>query len=445
MSTSTTDLRARFAPLLAEIADGAVAREQERRLPFAEVRALADAGFTALAVPGDLGGSGADVETLFRLLIDLGEADSNLPQLLRAHFAFTNGLLLGDEEEDPRAWQHLIAEGAVFGNASHERSTATVGDLATTLRPQGQDYVISGEKAYSTGSIFADWINVTAQTPDGRRARVTVRVDDPGVEVRDDWDGFGQQLTGSGTTLLRDVSVPASRVRIRDAGGDGQPTPQTAFLQLVLLSSLVGVGRAALRDAVGFVRSRTRVYSQGSGSTAAGDPLVQAVVGRLSAKVAAAEDSVLAAARALETAQRAVQEDREAGVVGSDRAHALIDAAELRTVQAQLTAVDQILEVTTKLFEVGGASATSRGRALDRHWRNARTLSSHNPAIYQERAIGDRLLNDSELLYFWSTGEKTSKEGAVSGTASTDDASATGEASADDASSRTATGSPLGG
>ncbi|GLI29938.1 hypothetical protein BCONGLO52_07790 [Brachybacterium conglomeratum] len=184
---------------------------------------------------------------------------------------------------------------------------------------------------------------------------------------------------------------------MRPQGGDGQPTTQTAFLQLVLLSSLVGVGRAAVRDAVGFVRSRTRVYSQGSGATAAQDPLVQQVIGRISARVAAAEDAVLAAARALETARSATGEEREA----------LIDAAELRTIQAQLTAVPDVLSVTTKLFEVGGASATSTSRALDRHWRNARTLASHNPVIYQERAIGDRLLNGTGLLYFWSTGETT--------------------------------------
>jgi alkylation response protein AidB-like acyl-CoA dehydrogenase len=262
--------------------------------------------------------------------------------------------------------------------------------------PDGDGYRLDGEKHYSTGSLFADWIDVSARTPDGGRARVTVRADAPGVTLRDDWDGFGQILTGSGSTLLEGVQVPAEQVRVRPQGGDGVPTTQTSFLQLVLLSSLVGVGRAALRDAVGFVRSRTRVYSQGSGATAAQDPLVQQVIGRISARVAAAEDAVLAAARALEVARSAPEEGREA----------LIDAAELRTIQAQLTAVPDVLSVTTELFEVGGASATSTSRALDRHWRNARTLSSHNPVIYQERAIGDRLLNGTGLLYFWSTGEK---------------------------------------
>lgn len=392
------ELRERFAPVLAHIAEGAVERDRTRRLPHEEVRALAEAGFTALTVPTSYGGSGADIETFFRLLIDLGEADSNLPQLLRAHFAFVNDFLIGIEEGDPADWFTRIAQGAVFGNASHERSSAVVGDLATTVTATDGEYRLSGEKHYSTGSIFADWINVSARTPDGGRARVTVGSTAAGVDIRDDWDGFGQILTGSGSTLFTDVSVPATHVRVLEGRGDGAPTTQTSFLQLVLLASLAGAGRAALRDGIDFVRSRTRVYSQGSGATAAEDPLVQQVVGRISARAVTAEATVLAAAQLLATAQSATDEER---------AH-LIDAAELRTIQAQLTAVPDVLAVTAEMFEVGGASATSTARALDRHWRNARTLASHNPVIYQERAIGDRLLNGTGLVYFWSTGEKKS-------------------------------------
>lgn len=398
------ELRERFEPVLTAIADGAVERDRERRLPHPEVRALAAAGFTAVTVPTSQGGGGAGVDTLLRLLIDLGEADSNLPQLLRAHFAVVNDLLLGVQEGDPDQWFAQIADGAVFGNASHERSAATVGELETTVSPDGDGYRLIGEKHYSTGSIFADWIIVSARTPEGRRARVTVGIDDPGVEARDDWDGFGQILTGSGSTLLRDVSVPASRVRVLEGRGEGDATTQTAFLQLVLLASLVGAGRSALREGIGFVRSRTRVYSQGSGETASADPLVQQVVGRLAAKVAAAEAAVEAAAQSLAAAQTAVAA-RSQGRADEGRAAQLIDAAELRTIQAQITVVEDILAVTTQLFEVGGASATSRARGLDRHWRNARTLASHNPVIYQERAVGDRLLNGTDLLYFWSTGE----------------------------------------
>ena len=55
--------------------------------------------------------------------------------------------------------------------------------------------------------------------------------------------------------------------------------------------------------------------------------------------------------------------------------------------------IEQVLEAATLVFEVGGASATSETRRLDRHWRNARVLASHNPAIQREAAVGNYHLN----------------------------------------------------
>ncbi len=171
-----------------------------------------------------------------------------------------------------------------------------------------------------------------------------------------------------------------------------------AFLQTVLLASLAGVGAAAARDAASFVRSRTRHYQHSVGATAATDPLVQSVVGRIASDAIAAEALVLDAAAAIDAAHGAIES-------GDDGADALIDAAELRTIALQGVVVEIVLRAATTLFEVGGASATDRDRSLDRHWRNARTLSSHNPVVFQQRVIGDHLVNGSPLTYFWATGE----------------------------------------
>ena len=58
---------------------------------------------------------------------------------------------------------------------------------------------------------------------------------------------------------------------------------------------------------------------------------------------------------------------------------------------------DALERAATRLFEVGGASATLRTRGLDRHWRNARVLASHNPLIYRARLLGDRAVNGTPL------------------------------------------------
>lgn len=399
MTTTTlptpTSLLERFAPVFERIAAGAVEREQSRSLPHEPVRWLADSGFTSVTVPTSSGGAGASATDLFALLIRLAEADSNIPQLLRAHFAFVEELLLDPDVVRRDEWFTRIAAGEVFGNASHERSTAAVGSLSTRIVPDGDGWRLHGEKHYSTGTIFADWTTVSARTPDGHTVGVTVRVDDPGVEVRDDWNGFGQRLTGSGTTRFDGVRVELWQLRPERAE---RRTVLPAFLQTVLLASLAGVGAAAARDAASFVRSRTRHYQHGVGATAATDPLVQSVVGRIASDAIAAEALVLDAAAAIDAAHGAIES-------GDDGADALIDAAELRTIALQGVVVEIVLRAATTLFEVGGASATDRDRSLDRHWRNARTLSSHNPVVFQQRVIGDHLVNGSPLTYFWATGE----------------------------------------
>lgn len=400
--TTTTDvpvdraaLLERFAPVFNRIAEGAVDRERTRTLPHEQVRWLSDAGFTAVTVPVDAGGSGATAGDLFALLVRLAEADSNLPQLLRAHFAFVEELLLDPEVVRRDRWFERIAAGDVFGNASHERSGAGVGRLATHVVPDGDGWRLHGEKYYSTGTVFADWTTVSAETPDGHVVGVTVPVDAPGVDVRDDWNGFGQRLTGSGTTRFDGVEVELWQLR---AARDDRRTPLPAFLQTVLLASLAGVARATARDAVAFVRSRTRHYQHGAGKTAATDPLVQTVVGRIAADAVAAEALVLHGAAAIERAHHAL-------VDGVCDAADHVEAAELATIQVQQNVVELVLRATTTLFEVGGASATDRNRALDRHWRNARTLSSHNPLVFQQRIIGNHLVNGAPLQYFWATGE----------------------------------------
>ena len=78
-------LAERFRPIFQRIRTGAVSRDLERRLPTEEIHWLREAGFTALRIPRSHGGSGIRISELFALLVELGEADSNVVQSLRAH------------------------------------------------------------------------------------------------------------------------------------------------------------------------------------------------------------------------------------------------------------------------------------------------------------------------------------------------------------------------
>ena len=237
------------------------------------------------------------------------------------------------------------------------------------------------DRYYTTGTIFAEWIAVMASTEgvEGRQYAV-VSTTQPGVEILDDWDGFGQQLTGTGTTIFRDAVVPDANVIRRSESTTHEP----AFFQLFLLAVLAGIGRAALADARPLVRDRKRTFNTGSGELFRSDPLILQLVGQLSAKVFAAESVVLAAARELDAGA-----DPDLDLTPEQR----YVRGEIAVEKAQLLVPELVQSAAQQLFDVTGASATSKSKSLDRHWRNARTVATHNPAVFKARTVGDFEVN----------------------------------------------------
>jgi alkylation response protein AidB-like acyl-CoA dehydrogenase len=385
-TVSDEELTERFAPVFANIAAGAIEREADRRLPFEQVEWLRDAGFGKLRVPREYGGLGASVSQFFRQLIGLAEADSNLPQLLRGHFGFVETRLFHQDPDVRDRWLHRVASGVLVGNAQSEQGSNSFWQNATSISPaaDGTGWRLSGKKFYSTGSLFADWIQTTATLDSEHSADVLVPTSAPGVTRIDDWDGFGQRLTGSGTTLFEDVEIHLDDVEIY-ANGELPATHLIAFFQLVHLATLAGIGRRAVADTVEYVRGRTRNLANPAFPSPKDDPQVQEVVGRLQSAAFAAVATTLAAVDAVDDVARA----REAGTATQGQ----LDAADLATFSAQGQVIDLVVGLTSGLFEVGGSSAVTDRYALDRHWRNARTLASHNPAIYRARIVGEHALD----------------------------------------------------
>ena len=390
----------RFRPIFERIADGTVARERTRTLPYEQISWLKQAGFGAVRVPVEYGGDGLSLPQLVQLLIELGEADSALPQALRGHFAFVEDRLNAPNDAKRDAWFRRFVAGELFGNAWTEVGDVPIGDVITRVSREGSRWVVNGKKFYTTGSIFADWIDVYARRdPDGTDVIAAVSTHQPGVKTTDDWDGFGQRTTGSGTTVFEAALVDEENIidfstRFRY---------QTAFYQLVLLATMAGAGRAALRDISREVRERRRVYSHGNANSVNEDVQVQQVVGQVAARVFAAQATAVQAAQASQRAYEArfggdEAREREANI-----------AAELDSARGQIAVASLVLQATTELFNALGASGTSETRSLDRHWRNVRTVASHNPIIYKERIVGAWEINGTEPPYVWQIGNgKTS-------------------------------------
>ncbi|KQT61740.1 MULTISPECIES: monooxygenase [unclassified Aureimonas] len=387
------EIAARFRPLFARIQEGVIDREVHRRLPHEEIGWLKQAGFGALRVPQALGGLGVTLPELFNLLIELAEADSNLVQALRAHFGFTEDVLNTKIPGRRELWASRIAAGETVGSAWTELDSTLVA-FSTTVTPNDGGWRLTGSKFYTTGSLFADWVQVGCVDAAGEPVSAIVSRHAPGVEVVDDWDGMGQRLTASGTTRFAEAPVASADVYPEEDGF----TYSAAFYQLVQLATIAGIGRAAANDVAAAVAKRQRTYTHAAATRSSQDPQVLQVVGRIRAAAYASGAIVLRAAEALQRVHDArLADDAEA----EEQANAI---AELEAAQAQTVVTDLILNATTILFDALGASATLRTVGLDRHWRNARTLSSHNPRIYKDRIVGDFAVNGTLPPYQWRVG-----------------------------------------
>ncbi|MDQ0850530.1 alkylation response protein AidB-like acyl-CoA dehydrogenase [Arthrobacter sp. B3I9] len=229
-----------------------------------------------------------------------------------------------------------------------------------------------------------------------------VNAHQPGVTHSDDWDGFGQRTTGSGTSTFTDAAVEAENV----IDFDTRFKYQTAFYQAVLLAVLAGSIKAAEREIAAEVRNRTRIFSHGNADSFAADPQILQVVGQVSARAYAAEATLERAARALQGAydgaflDNAKEEER------------LNDLAELETAQAQVILTELSTRATSDIFDALAASGTSTKKNLDRHWRNARTAASHNPWVFKARIVGDHAVNGTTPPRVWSIGAGSKEDTA---------------------------------
>ncbi|MEV8517327.1 acyl-CoA dehydrogenase family protein [Dactylosporangium sp. NPDC051484] len=385
-TATAAELSERFQPIFDRIAEGTVAREKDRIFPHDQVQWLKDAGFGRVRIPVELGGFGASLEQTFALLADLAEADANVSHIWRNHLAFVEDRLNAAPSQTNDRWIQRFLAGEFVGGGWTEANNGTFANLKTTVRGNGDGWLVSGAKFYATGSLYADWLDVLGKGDGDTVLTALVRRDDPGVRLVDDWNGFGQRTTASGSATYTDV--PAAEGDVFPAGE--RFVYQGHFYQTAVLAVLTGITRAALRDGTSALKARGRNYPQALDPDPTRDAQLLQVIGQVSVYAFAAGAALRAAGHAIDLVAAAHASGDE--VLRKQR----VLEAEVATVHAQLAIIDAALQATTTVFDALGASGVSETLLLDRHWRNARTLASHNPRVYKARILGDWIVNGAD-------------------------------------------------
>ncbi|GAA5062667.1 acyl-CoA dehydrogenase family protein [Nocardia callitridis] len=385
--TSAEDVLAVAAELATEIAAGAVRRELDGVLPEEQLRAIARSGLLGIAVPSQFGGPDLPRTVVVEVLRLLSVADSAVGQLLLSHFVLNQGIIgLGTADPAPRLFADILA-GVQLGNASVERGTKTSVERLTTLRrrPEG-GWLLDGKKYYATGTLGAGWIAVAARIDETDNAATAfVRPTDAGVALRlDKWSSFGQRGTASGEVVLDQVVVEDALVIDEGPAVDPATAPPSvhgAFDQALHTAIDVGIARAALEEGAEFLRTKSRPWFEAGVDNAADEPHVVRRIGELTGRLFALEALL---ARGAEAVDRALAEDE---LTRQAAAHASLTVA-----AAKALAQEFAVEIASGVLELTGASATDQKYALDRHWRNVRVHSLHDPARWKYVHLGNHTL-----------------------------------------------------
>ena len=369
------------AHALAAVArEQAAKRDRQRQLPWSQIEAFTQSGLGSITIPREFGGPQVSYVTLAEVFAIISAADPALGQIPQNQVGILNLVLNTATQAQKEQLFSRVLKGGRIGNAGPERGSKNTLDLKARITAEGDGFVINGQKFYSTGAWFAHWIAVKALNDEGKQVIAFVPRATPGLRVVDDWSGFGQRTTASGTVLLNNVRVDADLVvdnwRINES-----PNIQGAVSQLVQAAIDLGIAREAIADTIRFVRERSRPWIDANVERNSDDPYVVADIGKLSIELHAAEALLRKAARVLDDVS-AYPVDAQAA------ARASIAVAEAKVLSTELS-----LLASEKLFELSGSRATLAEFNLDRHWRNARVHTLHDPVRWKYHAIGAYRLN----------------------------------------------------
>ncbi|MDQ0456356.1 SfnB family sulfur acquisition oxidoreductase [Rhizobium paknamense] len=375
--------------LAAEFAPGAAARDRDRIWPVRELDAFSQSGLWSINVPKKFGGPEVSYATLAKVIEIISAADSSIGQIAQNHLGVVAAIRTVSDETQQRLLFAEVLKGTRFGNAFSEFGSKRAVDFETKFTDHGDHVIVNGRKFYSSGALLAHLVPIVALDDQGRAWYAIAERDAPGLTVIDDWSSFGQRTTLSGTVILDNVKVPKTHL-VPGYKGYEVPTADGAIFQIIQVAVDTGIAQAAIDETVSFVRSKSRAWVDSGVDHAWQDPYTIQAVGDLTLRLHAAQALLEKAGHAIDRAILNPTADTVA-------------EAQIVTAEAKVLSTEIAIAATNKLFELAGTRSTLAEHQLDRHWRNARTHTLHDPVRWKYAILGNYFLNgEKPPLHAWS-------------------------------------------
>ena len=367
----------------ARLRSDAAERDHANRAPRIEVELLREHDLLQVQEPVEYGGDGLNYAQAAQITRRIARGDTSIAHLIGYHFAQTRIAPLFGTPEQADVQSRLNAERKLFwGGVQNPRG----GSAVTLTHESGDVYRLNGARTFASGASLGDYLQVVAAWGEGL-AFVNIPGDRQGINHLDNWDNIGQRLTDSGGIELNDVLVHRHEILGPDPIGGGELTPYhtlvTPHWQLAFVNFYIGTAEGALTESLEWTRANASPWETSGVQEATDDVYILKTVGEVVSEVRAA---ALLADRAGEALQSAL--DFGPSLSAEQRAEAAVAIYEAKYLTTKVA-----LDASSRLFEIQGSRATTSAYGFDRHWRNLRTHTMHDPVAYKAREVGDWALN----------------------------------------------------
>jgi alkylation response protein AidB-like acyl-CoA dehydrogenase len=353
-----------------ELAPRAAVAEAEEVFPRDVFRTLGRAGLLGLPYGEDVGGGGQPYEVYLQVLEEIAAVWASVGVGVSVHGLSCFGLATAGTPEQQQRWLPEMLGGELLGAycLSEPHAGSDPAAMRTRAVRDGDEYVLTGDKAWTTHGGQADFYKVMARTSDHRSRGIScflVPADSPGLTADPAERKMG--LTGSTTATMRFDGVRVDADRRLGAEGDGLPIALAGLDagRLGIAAVATGLAQGALDDALAYARERQTF----------GVPIIEHqglafLLADMAAAVHSARAAYLAAARL-----------RDAGQ----------PYGELASV-AKLVATDNAMKVTTDAVQVLGGYGYTRDFPVERYMREAKVMQIFEGTNQIQRMVISRAL-----------------------------------------------------
>lgn len=371
------DIAAQLSQYLSETA---AERDVKGGTPYEQRQSIRESGLLKLLIPQELGGLDGSWTEIYKIIRTIAKVDSSIAQVFAFQFLMLTSIRLYGAKDQ---WKGLFAETAKknlwWGNALNPLDNRTV-----ATRGEGH-LIFNGQKSFCSGATDSDFLIISAIEQDTNRFIVAaVPTKRAGISLNDDWDNMGQRQTDSGSAEFSNLRVEYHEL-LMNPGPLSSPFSSLRSLvaQLIFTNIYLGIAEGALEEGVKYTQKNSRVWSASLAKNIQEDPYTLLHYGEFWSSLNAG--SILAD-HAAGLLDKAWQQDLN--LTEHERGNVA-----LAVFSAKVNITKAGLDVTSRVFEVAGARATTAKLRMDRYWRNLRVYTLHDPVDYKLKDLGDWALN----------------------------------------------------